>query len=371
MSQKMALKRLTASDLTFFKWHMDNHPAGKQKAINLNANIFIKSLYPSLPSIIEDKHGTVSIDIWVYGPGMHGGYNLQRKIQKKGSYKNYRLNGEFIADPSEHPERFHSLQPDDFVIFDFVGELEPTSARLIFIARSVENDAAFHSVLTTFIDKKSMVSLKSAKLERLIAQVELDEDHPANLLLMDTKLEDAALGGIEGIKSLRSGPFNGKVERQNLEQARKNAQKIGREGEEYVCQYLENLKKSEQIEDYTWESDENAIAPYDFQIKKSDDSVIFVDVKSTKGNFNNRMHISFNELLKMREVGQYNIYRIFNMDENKSDLRISENLSTFASEIIQILEQLPAGIQADGISLSPDRLNFGDLIEIELIEDDE
>lgn len=364
MSQKIALKRLTASDLTFFKWHMDNHPAGKQKAINLNANIFIKSLYPSLPSIIEEKHGTVSIDIWIYGPGMHDGYNLQRKIQKKGSYKNYRLDGEFITDPPEHPERFHSLQPDDFVIFDFAGDIEPNSAKLVFIAKAIKSDTVFHSALTAFIEKKSMISLKPASLEKLIAKAELPGNHPANLLLMDTKLEDAALGGIEGVKALRSGPFKGKVGRKALEQARKNAQKTGREGEEYVCLYLEKLKESKQIEDFIWVSDENAIAPYDFQINRTDKSVTFIDVKSTKGDFNNRIHISFNELLKMREKERYDIYRIFNMEENRTYLRISENLNEFAAKIVKTLEQLPNGIQSDGISLSPNNLFFGESIEI-------
>ena len=40
MSQKLAIKRLTASDLTFFEWHYRRTPAVRQKAINLNAVIF-------------------------------------------------------------------------------------------------------------------------------------------------------------------------------------------------------------------------------------------------------------------------------------------------------------------------------------------
>ena len=40
MLKKLAVKRLTASDLTFFVWHFRNQPAGNQKAINLNADVF-------------------------------------------------------------------------------------------------------------------------------------------------------------------------------------------------------------------------------------------------------------------------------------------------------------------------------------------
>lgn len=39
MSTKIAVKKLTASDLTFFEWHFKNRNAGNQKAINLNRNV--------------------------------------------------------------------------------------------------------------------------------------------------------------------------------------------------------------------------------------------------------------------------------------------------------------------------------------------
>jgi hypothetical protein len=38
---------------------------------------------------------------------------------------------------------------------------------------------------------------------------------------------------------LRKGPYKGRVSRQTLELARKNAQRMGRLGEELICSYLE------------------------------------------------------------------------------------------------------------------------------------
>jgi len=60
MSRKLAVKRLTTSDLTFFEWHFKNRPAGKQKAINLNADVF-NELYPTLRDYVQTqirKQGT-------------------------------------------------------------------------------------------------------------------------------------------------------------------------------------------------------------------------------------------------------------------------------------------------------------------------
>ncbi len=55
--RKFALKRLTASDLTFFVWHFKNRNAGNQKAINLNADVFVGKLFPSLPEVALAQSG--------------------------------------------------------------------------------------------------------------------------------------------------------------------------------------------------------------------------------------------------------------------------------------------------------------------------
>lgn len=364
MSQKLALKQLTASDLTFFKWHLENHPAGKQKAINLNADVFINKLYPNVPILIEEKQGTFPLDLYIYGPGLAGEYNLQRKIQKRGSYKNYRLNGEFISDPEEDSNRFHPLQSGDFVIFDFVGDIEPVSARAVFVAQSLKADSDLHLALDKFIGSKSMVALSSGELEQIISGLGLPDEHPANLLMLEASLEDAALGGIEGIRTLRTGPYKGKISRLNLEQAKKNAQRTGRLGEEYVFNYLEQKQAEGLIEDFIWEADDNAIAPYDFQITELDGSKTFVDVKSTKGNFYNIIHISFNELLQMSENDRYDLYRVFGLDDESVQLRIAEQINEFSRDIVKILEQLPGKVRSDGISLPPTELDFGKTIKI-------
>ena len=85
MIDKLALKRLTASDLTFFEWHFRNRNAGNQKAINLNADVFSDQLYPTLEVVIRDRQNKLGIDLWIAGPAAAEPINLQRKIIKGAS----------------------------------------------------------------------------------------------------------------------------------------------------------------------------------------------------------------------------------------------------------------------------------------------
>jgi hypothetical protein len=366
MTRRLALKQLTSSDLTIFKWHMDQHEStSKQKAINLNANVLVDILYPNLPDLIDELQGSVPLDLHLYGPGLAGDLNLQRKVQKKGSYKNYRLNGEVIADPEDEPDRFHSLRPSDFVILEFIGDLAPVSARVVFIAQALESDQVLHRALSDYLGSNKMSAISTADLERITAAVNLPIDHPANLLLLEGPLEDAALGGIEGIRTLRSSPYRGRISRQTLEQAKKNAQKTGREGEEMGFIYLEQKRSDGLISDVTWDAEENAIAPYDFTVIELDGSSTFIDAKSTKSDFTNPIHISYNELLKMADGESYKIYRIYDLSETGAKLRITENdLCQFSETIRSIFDGLPPEIHPDGISLSPSALTFGEEIEI-------
>lgn len=128
VARKLAVKRLTASDLTFFEWHFRNHNAGNQKAINLNADVFVDELYPALPELSIDS-GKVPVDISVFGPNGKGLQNLQRKIVKFGTYKNWRLNGEFIYNPNEDPGRYNVLSPGDFAFLEFSGAALPASLK--------------------------------------------------------------------------------------------------------------------------------------------------------------------------------------------------------------------------------------------------
>jgi hypothetical protein len=140
MFGKYAVKRLTASDLTFFFWHFKYKNAGNQKAINLNADVFVNQLYPQLPDMALSRGGKFPLDLFLYGPGLKGEYNLQRKIIKWGSYKNWRLDGEYVTNPLEDDTRFNVLTPGDLAVVMFAGDMIPTSAKIVCLSDNVPED---------------------------------------------------------------------------------------------------------------------------------------------------------------------------------------------------------------------------------------
>jgi hypothetical protein len=372
MVHKMIVKKLSLEDLNLFKHRASKNDAPKANGIRLDHNVLVGEIYPSLPEILENKQNRIMMTLNIFGPGVAQKYCIQRRIQKKGTNKNYFLNGEFIADPEDEPERFHVLQPGDIVILEFFGDFEPYSARVFFVAHDLEVDNRLHKLLDAHIGtSKSMIALRPQELEQLIADADLPEQHPATFLVLQTSLEDAALGGMEGIRALRQGPFNGRVSRQVFDQAKKNAQRVGRLGEELIFGYFEVQLVADQILEFRWEADENAISPYDFSIQELDGSETLIDVKATRGNFNNRIHVSFNELLQMQDAPRYDIYRVFNMADDSAKLRIAENLKEFAQEVINVLHKLPPGVQVDSISFDPADLAFGEIKNLTLQVDED
>lgn len=372
MLRKLAIKRLTKSDLTFFEWHVRNEPAGKQKAVNLNANVFVRRLYPSLPVIAEAKSGRLALDLFLYGPGLQGEYNLQRKIVKHGAYKNWRLNGEVIFNPEDSPNRFNSLKEGDFVIFDFLGDLLPTSARAVFISKSAPEDRGLHSQIETVLGQNSMAACTASELAELIERAAPAEAHPVNELVLDAALEDAALQGIQGTTRLLRRRSGRKLSRQDLKVALEKTDDTGWRGESFVNAYLGKLKGESRICAFEWDSYENAIAPNDFSVKVDEKSSFLVDVKSTTGDFDCPIHVSASELLAMRESPfRYDLYRVFQMGESSATVRIAENLRTLAKVVLDVFEALPRGVTPDSVSVKPSTLTFGDPIEIVLPDEPE
>ena len=245
MAQKLALKRLTASDLTFFEWHFTNHNAGNQKAINLNADVFIERLYPSLPELAQDRGERFPVDLYLYGPGIQGEYNVQRKIVKGKTYKNWRLNGEFVHNPPDDPDRFNILEPGDFAIMSLDGDLLPHAMRIFLVAANAETDSAIHSELSQLlgVGRRSMIAVTVTEIKQVIQQVNPPDNHPLHDLLLQQALEDAAQNGIEGITLLRSRASQRSVSHEALRRARDNAGRVGRIGEEFIHSYFVQQKK--------------------------------------------------------------------------------------------------------------------------------
>lgn len=372
MARKLAVKRLTASDLTFFEWHFRNS-ASKQKAINLNADIFVEKLYPGLLDPASPRR--FPVDLYLYGPGLEGAYNLQRKILKSERAKNWRLNGEIVSNPDDSP-RFNTLAGDDFAIFDFNEGLSPESMKIVFIARAIPEDRDIHAYLNQLLAANGMIAISSSDLEDLVTQTTPNKDHPVHILtlntdVLDSDLEDVVLGGNRGRRRLLSRRTGRRLSREDLQKAKEIADRVGRWGEEYVNEYLTLLQREGRIRSFEWVADDNSISPYDFWVDDGTSKTL-IDVKSTQGEFERELHTSLSELQVMGSGPEkYDIYRVFEIKDNTARLRICEDVGAFARNILEALGGFPPGVSLDSVSFSPTLLSVGDTITIELPEEAE
>ena len=113
-ASKVAIKQLTASDLSFFAQHLKR---SKQKAINLNSDVFVDVFYPGLKGTYDKFLFRLSI----VGPGGRGPYALTRMAWRTTGSKNWRLDGEIVHDPADEPGRFDTLLEGDFGVIAFEG----------------------------------------------------------------------------------------------------------------------------------------------------------------------------------------------------------------------------------------------------------
>lgn len=358
MLRKLAVKRLTQSDLTIFAWHFKNQPAGNQKAINLNADVFSSILYPLLSELAIERNGRFSLDLFIYGPGSNVLHNLQRKIIKGGTYKNWRLNGEFIYNPIEEPKRYNLLKANDLAVMEFSGSAYPESAKVIFLASEIAEDQVVLEYLSQIIGNKSMAAISPIDLDQILHRISID--HPMQHLSSDDELEKAVYSGDIDPDLLLLRPNLRKITKQDFFKAKKSAEESGERGEEIINEFLDRSFNESQIEYFEWVSKVNPIYPYDFIVKYLDGPEILIDIKSTAGSFQNEIYISYNELKQMAAATRYDLYRVYSINDENAKLRIAQNVKSFAIEILKTLSQLPNGVKSNGVTVLPDKLIFGE-----------
>jgi hypothetical protein len=399
MSRKLALKRLSHSDLSLFKRYLDIHPTSKQKGINLNANVLVGALYQSMPA-----NGKLPVQLSIYGPGPTVQPDrLMRKIIKSPGAKNWRLNGELVNDPtSGDPLRYGLLSAGDLVLMEFFDGASgnPDRIRMIMVSATEPNDAPIHSALDRLLPAtKAMIVLGQSKLRRTVASV-VPAAHPMQDFLTDeAELELLASGGdveldepepvspapVSGaatvsrpVRAYKPKDFNktarpslSRVSAETLAKAKVSASENGEAGEELVNTYLENEAAPGSCE---WSSKINAAGPYDFKLTGSGtDPDEMIDVKTTVGPFETKFHISINELKQAASApGAYRIYRVYDI-KGQPKLRISDDIKGFAAKLFPYVQALPAGVMADGFTLKPQLLEhefgFGPEIILPITEE--
>ena len=364
MTEQLAMKRLTKSDLTFFEWHFKHHNAGNQKAINLNADIFRDRLFPMVDVVARESNDRLGIDLWIGGPAGADVTNLQRKIIKGESYKNWRLDGETIHDPEGEPGRFQILRPGDLVVFGFEGKLAPHTVTIILLAQTAMEDQGILDQLNGLLGGHKMLKLQADQLQTACVRASVADSHPIRRLLTDEDLLEASLGMWPSVERVLQRVREPKVTLQDLRKGRESAEEIGILGERLVARYLDDLRDSDEITDYEWTSNLNAIAPYDFHVCR-DGSWEKLEVKTTTGNFARNYYLPRSELFEMAYGDEpYGIGRIYRANDKRPRMRLSSDLTVLGRAILHGCGALPSGVSLNGVTVVPMEEQFDQDIDL-------
>lgn len=357
MTRKLALKRLTASDLTLFKWHFQNRPAGKQKAFNLDARILVDALYPALGEPSSIPIPRYPVDLYLLGPGVRPADNLQRKILKQ--QKNWRLNGELIDNPVETPERYNILQPGDYALLEFSGDRVPNACSVTLIAAEEPADTALHTELSRRYPDGSMWLMEERLVSEVLQIAQPLPEHPLYGWFESAALEDAALGGTTGVNAINRRRNGRGMTPAEFVRSKQAAEQNGIAGEEFLNDYFERLLDTGEVAAVEWTSSLNAISPFDFRITTLLGERRVVDAKSTSGDFGNVIHLSYGEMYRaVNGPEPYDIYRLYALNENAAKLRIARDVRAALRPILHAIGELPDGVTVDSISIRPECLPF-------------
>jgi len=339
---------------------------GNQKSINLNADVFIDDLYPTLPDAASKMGGLIPVSLSIYGPAGVSEYLISRAITKRVAYKNWRLNGEFIRDPDDQPHRFDDLAAGDLAVFEFSGDPVPQKVGLLLLSAKSAVDSQLHAVLSPLIPggNKTMVAITRESLANAAAKA--PPSHPIWLFARDPELEaaleDAALGGGKEVQDV-SKKRGKSVSAAALAAAKVSAENNGRDGEALAWCHLQKLKAEGQLAAIEWSSQANAVSPFDFLVKSNANKIVKIDAKSTSGEFKRSIHMSLSELMEASTAERYDLWRVYEINEEGAKLKIAESISEFAKSILANLKP-PTGVMVDCVSIDPEVLKWGDALNI-------
>lgn len=350
---KIAIKYLTASDLSFFKVHLER---SKQKAINLNSDVFIEQFYPGL----RESFSAVFFPLVVIGPGGRAAHRLARKALRSPGAKNWRLNGEFIHDPDNETGRYDELSVGDFAIVSFEGTERPEAVTLILV--SAREDPELHAAIVArceFAGRNTMASVSESLVAELRAATggAYPGEHPLDALDVRDTIEEVLFGSASpALQQIR--PTSGRSVTMSPEALRRQllaAEETGHRGEGLFGEWL--IAAGHQDDDFEWVSQTHARSSFDYEVFvakwTAGMSHMFIEVKTTRGPFERPVHMSISELRFAASVENYRIARIYDVDGKPAKLKMLAGVQVVAASIIESLGTLPAGVVAESMQIDP------------------
>lgn len=373
--KKLALKKLKASDLSFFKSYLTKHPQTKQKGLNLDLRVMQGQFFPSLKALLEplDKMAA-HVDLTMFGPGMASAHSLARKVKRDA--KNIRLNGEIVDSPVDQPGRYDVLAPGDFAIMEFVGAALPRAVSVVLIAAGHREDSSVHSALQPFLPfpDDSMKTLSEDDLRSVVNIADPSVDHPIRDWLDTDLLEEVGQGDATAAETLNKRRPGRGLSPSDFKASKDSAERTGRLGEELLDQFLRSPGLPDVLS-YEWVAQTNAISPFDFRLGAEGDGERHADAKSTSGKFENPIYLSIAEVRHAVEDGvPYDIFRLYDVKETSAFLKIAKDVGPRLALVLTSLKGMPAGVRVDSLSFDPLFFDFDSetyCLEVAVDDDEE
>lgn len=201
---------------------------------------------------------------------------------------------------------------------------------------------------------KGRVTETSPIFNEILLYIEKDLDNSTKNLLQELEIETQLPGKLI---------TENKIRKCDIVRAQQLFSYIGQKGEEFVAEYFDKLKYKNQIVKYNWvnKSSESGY-PYDFCYQDLSDNIIYLDVKTTKFDFDQKIIYSGKEIEFALSVPNqcYNIYRVYNLTENDANLRICKDCSTHFGAIYdcvsgfsESLNSIETNIQSVNFAFQP------------------
>lgn len=159
-----------------------------------------------------------------------------------------------------------------------------------------------------------------------------DDCYSSILEVLKRKVNGVSVGVQKEIETVSQiGDRKNRFKRIDVERAEKIFRSIGEKGEKLVAEYLAKQKSAKLISSFEWlnQSKESGF-PFDFTI----DNKKFVDVKATTFNFEQYVYLSNQEVeFANSHNDYYEVFRIYDMKEDSSKMKICSNCIPYLSDI--------------------------------------
>lgn len=360
MTERIAVKRLSESDLMFFEPHFRANPVSNQKAINLNADVLATQFFPALAALDRGPNYKFPVDLTVAGPGGTTAAGYRRFVTL--SARNWRLET-MIEEPAGQQGRFAEIRRGDLAIMKFGGDKVPSSVDVVIVTKSLD-EAVFDQVVRqlTANFRRSMVAVTGSELVAWADSAAVGDDHPLRSLAdeetIDAAVIEATFGNDAARRRLRKKAGRPMTET-DLAAGRAAAEAIGREGEGLAWEHVLAMMAAGTVLEAKWTSKEDAAASWDFDVVLADGTKVRMDAKSTAGPHRNPIHMSGAEIGAAAEIVRYDVIRISEIEPFGAKACIAQSINDLARRIVEKCAELPLGVLPDAFSIASKALSWG------------